>query len=950
MTPLASVVTPVYRTPLSLFEEAFHSLLSQTCGFEKIEWLVAVHNMDDAYAAALREITGERDNIIFLRVEGGHSPSVPRNRCLDHASGKYVFFLDSDDRMASDCIEKAVKAMEASSAQIAVFHCALQSEPDATEFATDFELNAPDEELVVYERGDPRIISLMAEWGGMLWSRAYDRRLLLRSGVIFDEEVRTGEDLLYNLAVTPLAECVCALPGLTGYFHRQWTGSLIQSEYSRGNEAKQMLRYLPVIQESGATELLWYYLSWFVKKAMQSGREAALPSQLIEDLEPVLQGMRVMAPRFACTRDRIAGMLGLCSAVLSLSAAPRLRQRFEMLEMPLYEEEVLLRAAAAAAENVELRTVGTEGEQNPFLGISRSDARPQICMVDLQFMNLERQKAHMESYRRVELLRGFKEGTEVCCRVTVFRLSALRCALSLTWDDRFVGSQGIDRLWDRILGDMGKYAPNYRSVWEMIRHQTLMEPEKTVFRYWDGDGLASVSRLELSRQMDALGAALSLEGLCSGRIAIAARNCYAWVLLNLTALRLGLTVVALDPALSTEEMEWRLRRTDASAIFLGEDVPEPGMESVRRFRLCDLSELMKKGKNHLCPEEECPALADSKALIVFTSGTTGYRKAAVLTRGNLLSAARCSALCMEWYERFAFCVPLYHAGAHQDLIRGLYMGSEILITSTQLDIMLRDFHAFRLQSTNLVPRLLEMLRMLIRDMDPAEARSCLGGALKMLFCGSAPLPEPSARAFNDLGISISNLYGCTETVGPATHSPVRKPRRGAEVVPFSGIELRVDEDGELLFRSPTVFAGYLDDPEATAQVLDSDGWFHTGDLGRYDAEDGTVTVTGRLKNLILFSNGENVSPEELENQLAGCALVEECLVFGEEDERIAARIFPAAGGRRMEPGQLRQALWEYIAALNDTNPHYMRIDRFYVSSAPLERNHMGKLKRTPVSL
>ena len=122
-TPLVSVITPVYKTPLPLFEEAFRSLQSQTYGFEKIEWLVAIHNMDDVYAESLKKITGEHENIVFLRVNRGNSASVPRNCCLEQASGKYLFFLDSDDIIAPDCIEKATNAMDTTNADVAVFSC-----------------------------------------------------------------------------------------------------------------------------------------------------------------------------------------------------------------------------------------------------------------------------------------------------------------------------------------------------------------------------------------------------------------------------------------------------------------------------------------------------------------------------------------------------------------------------------------------------------------------------------------------------------------------------------------------------------------------------------------------------------------------------------------------------------------------------------------------------------
>ena len=453
MKPIATVITPVYQTPPALFEQAFLSLAEQTVGFDTIEWLVAVHNMDDAYTAGLRGIVGDRDNVTFLRAEGGHSPSVPRNLCLASAAGQYVFFLDSDDRMGTDCLEKVIAAMEESHADTVAFGCDFIVEAGAAFADTQNRLNAPDQDLVVYERGDPRIASLMADWGGMLWSRAYRRSFLDRIALRFDETAQIGEDLIFNLRAAALAQRVCVLPRLTGYYHRQWPGSVIQSSLFRNNETEKLIRYLPDIKAGDAQELLWYQLSFLAFQAMRTKSPGARSSQLRDMLDRALDGLRVMAPRFAYTRERVIMVTQLCASVFSLSAKPRLRQRSETLEKPLTGTKVLRRVKAAAGENVELRTIGTENTVNPFLGISNDEAHPEVNLLDLRQMPGEQQAPHMESYRRVELLRGFGDG-EVHCRVNVFLTDSPGCVLSFTWDNRFVGEQGIARLQDWICGDM----------------------------------------------------------------------------------------------------------------------------------------------------------------------------------------------------------------------------------------------------------------------------------------------------------------------------------------------------------------------------------------------------------------------------------------------------------------------------------------------------------------
>ena len=947
MTPLASVITPVYQTPPALFEEAYQSLLSQTCGFERIEWVVAVHHMDDDYAESLKRITGERKNIVYLRVEGGNSPSVPRNICLQNATGEYIFFLDSDDTMAAGCIEKTVHAMCKSRADIAVFGCGFLSRETLPAALRDYRPNAPDQGLVVYEQGDPRIDSLMAEWGAMLWSRAYRRKFLHRCGICFDEEFRIGEDLLFNIAVTPLAKIICVLPRFKGYFHRLRRGSLLDSEMIPGKAKGEVLRYIEAIGDCGSSELLWYHLSWFAQNALLPGREGTLSPGLRSALEPACANLRVVAPRFSWSRERIEGMLGYCAAVLPLSASPRVANRHEVLETPLSEEEVRSRVMAAAAENIELRTTGTAGASNPFLGTASETARPGIAVVDLRWMSTARLSAHMDSYRRMEMLRGFREG-EVRCRVTVFLLGPLRCVLSITWDGRFISPKGIKRLRNRICGDMASYAPRLKTIDELLAYRCMMTPDATAFCWWEKDGLTSVTYSRFQAQMDSLAAVIDFPGLPTGRIGIAAPNSYLWVLVCLAAIREGMTVVAFDPSLSREEFDHRLRRTQVSLVFLGEAVTKPSEDKVAVQLLSELPDRIKTGEapaKHMDFSKRKLSEND-EALILFTSGTTGYGKAAVLTHKSLMASVAGDCVRWEWVKRYALCLPFFNASMHHDLLRGLYTGSTLLITSAQLDVMLRDFGAFRPQSVHIVPRILQMLHMSMGETNPVGSNGFLGGAMKTIICSAAPYPETLADAMERMGIFICNEYGSTEASGPIAQTHSKRPRRGALIHPIPGVELRIGKDDEILVHSDAVFAGYLDDPAATEKAIDADGWLHTGDTGRLDPEDGALAITGRIKNLITFSNGEHISPEELEDQLSRVEDVEECIVFGETNEVIGVRIYPSKRVRRLPPDRLRQRLWEAISALNSSNPAAMRIERLYVSYAPLERNDMGKLIRS----
>lgn len=443
----ASVITPVYKTPLPIIKEAYDSLKNGEMPFDEIEWLVGIHNMDEDYADELRCITGSHDNIHFLQVTGGNSPSVPRNRCLEKMTGDYVFFLDSDDKIAPDCISKVTAVMEETGADIAVYGYGFVAS-DGIEPFFGFgrcKVNAPDRETVLYERGDPRILSLMAEWGACIWCRAYRRSFLLKTGARFDEGARIGEDVKFNIEVTPMAERVCVLPRLKGYFHRVWNGSHTEGDLPKPSGEEDLRDRFLMVQNHGAVELIWNYLFVCARGIVDSEEKGEPTDWVRRAMIPVLKGMRVIAPRFALTRDYLEKTLGFCSAFFSIPVESRLRQKRMTLKSMPSENALRDRLQEAAAENVELRTIGTEGVRNPFLGVEREDARPAAFFVDLRSMSPERQMPHIESYCRMEMQRGFMDG-EVRCRLTVFSLSDRNTVISVTWDDRFVGEQGIERL------------------------------------------------------------------------------------------------------------------------------------------------------------------------------------------------------------------------------------------------------------------------------------------------------------------------------------------------------------------------------------------------------------------------------------------------------------------------------------------------------------------------
>nr|MBA3842328.1 long-chain fatty acid--CoA ligase [Actinomycetota bacterium] len=230
------------------------------------------------------------------------------------------------------------------------------------------------------------------------------------------------------------------------------------------------------------------------------------------------------------------------------------------------------------------------------------------------------------------------------------------------------------------------------------------------------------------------------------------------------------------------------------------------------------------------------------------------------------------------------------------------------------------------QAKRPVPRVLALQHAVADRLVFSKVKERLGGRLRIANAGGAPLSRDIAEFFHGLDILILEGYGLSEVTTAATVNTREHFRFGTVGKPLPGVEIRIAEDGEILLRSNTVFAGYYRDPEATAEVLDDEGFVHTGDVGHLDA-DGFLVITDRKKDIIVTAGGKNVAPQNLENELKAHRVISQAVVVGDRKPYIAALI-------TLDPEQAgpddHDAVQRAVDAVNEGRSRYEQIKRFRI--------------------
>ena len=484
---------------------------------------------------------------------------------------------------------------------------------------------------------------------------------------------------------------------------------------------------------------------------------------------------------------------------------------------------------------------------------------------------------------------------------------------------------------------------------DVVRNGTE-HPDAIAFRRPRAGEWTDVTAAEFLAEVRAVAKGLMAAGVRAGdRVALISRTRYEWTLVDYAIWFAGAVTVPVYETSSAEQIGWILRDSGARAVVVeGSDhlsriaeVRSEVEELAQVWSIDDgaVEELTRLGDD--VPDDDLEdrrtaATPLDLATLIYTSGTTGRPKGCMLTHGNFMFELGVAT--EELPELFddddastLLFLPLAHVFARIIQV-GCVQRRVTMGHSADIRHLVDDLGAFEPSFVLAVPRVFEKVfntasqratadgrgKIFDRAAETAIAwsrgldrgrisplvrarhavfgrlvygrlRAALGGRCTYAVSGGAPLGERLGHFYRGIGLTVLEGYGLTETTAALTVNTPEAQKVGTVGRPLPGTEVRVADDGELLFRGGQVFAGYWGDDEATSETLERDGWFHTGDVGEVD-DDGFVRITGRKKEILVTAGGKNVSPATLEDRLRAHPLVSQCMVVGDGRPFIAALV------------------------------------------------------------
>ncbi len=521
-----------------------------------------------------------------------------------------------------------------------------------------------------------------------------------------------------------------------------------------------------------------------------------------------------------------------------------------------------------------------------------------------------------------------------------------------------------------------------------IFRQLAAAGDTVILRELRGEEVLTATGRQLLQMIARARRFLSNKQLKKGdRVALLAHNSIQWVAMDLAIIAEELIVVPLYGRQAPAELVNMMKDCSPTLICCGDATLRDGI--TQNWSAAPPQHLFEEIFSTPAGQAAEPALSEfDPVAIIYTSGTSGEPKGAVLTAGNIGHILDCTSARLDLLmnnrpgqDRMYQWAPLCFAAARITLTTGL-LRRALISMNTDLSKLAAEIRTVAPDYFVNVPALLERVRRAVDEqlwktggfplsvyshakaawtrkqeqkssfadslwlalanvlIFPAIRKKMIGANLKALICGSAPLSLETQQYFMMLGIPVLQVYGLTETTAICTMDDPRHVEPGRVGPAIRGIEMKLGEHEEILVRGPNIFQGYWNRPQETANAL-QDGWFHTGDQGEVN-EAGNWRIIGRIKNLIILNSGHNIAPEPIEGELLNALPgAQQVVLVGNGRGFLSAIV---TGDVKAE--QVQTAIDE----INRELPHYKQIRRFHLRAEPfsIENGLMtvnGKLKR-----
>lgn len=448
---------------------------------------------------------------------------------------------------------------------------------------------------------------------------------------------------------------------------------------------------------------------------------------------------------------------------------------------------------------------------------------------------------------------------------------------------------------------------------------------------------------QLDKDIASFRGVLVTNGLVKGtRIGVFARNSYDLVKMFLAIVTLGACAAILPAHLDERTIYGVSLKFGLRGLVYAPEMEEKIQLARSNNQNLKVLSSLEEGEPVDMPKD---VSKNDPAVIMFTGGTTGRSKGALLSNGALMQGTvnGCYGVWDIFYQRIILILPLSHVfGLVRNLMTSLYTGSDLFICRNNKD-MFRDIAIFKPTVLVLVPAIAEMALNLSKQFN----KNMLGDSLKYIICGAAKVAPYLILEYKKIGINLLAGYGLTETANLVSGNPESLAKPDSVGYPYPHQEFRVVND-ELWIKGENMMDGYVGEEGANEEAFE-DGWFKTGDLVRFD-EDGYLYIIGRCKEIIVLSNGENVSPAEVESYFNALNIVQDSQLFEDVDENgrhfLALEVVPRMVELMKVPAKDKMAyLMEELKRVNASLVPHERAERIIIRDSDFERTPAMKIVR-----